>query len=364
MKILMVGTVRTKKSGGMTNHTEELIKELRRQGQTVEHFKLSSKKELPNLIGKTIIIYKKTIGLSIKLIKDYKKYDIVHIQSSGPLLGFIHAFVGALWKKTNGPPLFVTFHYRPDKRFLIRYHKMINFTISRVDYIFVVSNKQKDNLKQLFRIPTSTEISTIHNGFDEKEFKPISIEKARSKLNLPQDKKIILNIGHLLPVKGLDYLIESVKNISMKRKNILCIIIGHGSLKKDLEKQIKKHCLEDYIKLVGPKPHDEIPLWLNACNIFVLSSLWEGNPTVMFEALGCAKPFVGTNVGGIPEIIISEDLGLLCEPANFKDLTEKILIALDKKWEHKKIMKYGEQFTWANISKETIKAYEKILSNK
>ena len=75
MKILMVGTVRTKKSGGMTNHTEELIKELRRQGQTVEHFKLSSKKELPNLIGKTIITYKKTIGLSIKLIKDYKKYS-------------------------------------------------------------------------------------------------------------------------------------------------------------------------------------------------------------------------------------------------------------------------------------------------
>jgi glycosyltransferase involved in cell wall biosynthesis len=84
----------------------------------------------------------------------------------------------------------------------------------------------------------------------------------------------------------------------------------------------------------------------------------------MFEALGCGKPFVGTNVGGIPEIIISEDFGLLCKPANPKDLTEKILIAIDKKWEYKKIMKYADQFTWNNISKVTIKAYEKVLINK
>ena len=58
----------------------------------------------------------------------------------------------------------------------------------------------------------------------------------------------------------------------------------------------------------------------------------------MFEALGCGKPFVGSNVGGIPEIIISEDFGLICEPSNPKDLTDKILIAMDKKWEHKKII--------------------------
>jgi len=364
MKILMIGTVRTKKSGGMTNHTEELIKELRKLGNTVEHYKISSGNEYPKMIEQIIKLYKKTIGLSIKLFFDSKKFDIIHIQSSGPLGGFIHAFVGAIWKRSTGPPFFVTFHYRPDKNFLIKYYNLFKFTLSRVDYFFVVSNKQMDNFAQLFGPVMLIKISTITNGFDSSKFKPISTEKAISTLNLPHNKKLILNVGHLIPVKGLDYLIESVKNISAQRKDILCIIIGYGPLKKDLEKQIKKLGLEDHVKLVGAKPHDEIPLWLNACNFFVLPSLWEGNPTVMFEALGCAKPFVGTNVGGIPEIIISEDFGLLCEPGNSKDLTEKILIALDKKWDYEKIMKYAEQFTWNNIAKKTIDVYERIFDNK
>lgn len=55
--------------------------------------------------------------------------------------------------------------------------------------------------------------------------------------------------------------------------------------------------------------------------------------TVMFECLGCGKPIVGTKVGGVPEIITSEDYGFLVEPANSEDLAEKILIALDKEWD-------------------------------
>lgn len=84
---------------------------------------------------------------------------------------------------------------------------------------------------------------------------------------------------------------------------------------------------------------------MNACDLFVLPSLSEGNPTVMFECLGCGKPFIGTKVGGIPEIIVSDDYGLLCEPANSEDLAEKILIALDKEWDEEKIRNYAKQFT-------------------
>jgi glycosyltransferase involved in cell wall biosynthesis len=90
--------------------------------------------------------------------------------------------------------------------------------------------------------------------------------------------------------------------------------------------------------------HDEIPVWMDACDVFVLPSLNEGSPIVMFESLGFGKPFVGTKVGGIPEIITSEDYGLLCEPANQKELAEKILAALDKEWDDEKIRKYAEQF--------------------
>ena len=77
---------------------------------------------------------------------------------------------------------------------------------------------------------------------------------------------------------------------------------------------------------------------MNACDLFVLPSLNEGNPTVMFEALGCGKPFVGTKVGGVPEVIASDDYGLLVEPADPEDLAEKILVALDREWDREAIL--------------------------
>ena len=98
----------------------------------------------------------------------------------------------------------------------------------------------------------------------------------------------------------------------------------------------------------------------NVADLFVLPSLFEGNPTVMFEALGVGLPFIGTNVGGIPEIIISDEYGLLCEPANPKDLAENIMIGLNKEWNREKIMEYANQFTWENIANKTREIYELI----
>lgn len=87
------------------------------------------------------------------------------------------------------------------------------------------------------------------------------------------------------------------------------------------------------MKLLGLKPYNELPLWMNAADIIFLPSINEGNPSVMFEAFGVGLPFIGTKVGGIPEVIISEDYGLLVESSNPTDLTEKIITALNKKWD-------------------------------
>jgi len=66
-------------------------------------------------------------------------------------------------------------------------------------------------------------------------------------------------------------------------------------------------------------------------------------------------------VGGVPEIITSEDYGSLCEPANPKDLAEKILIGLDKEWDREKILEYAQRFTWENITKEIMGIYKLLI---
>ncbi len=216
---------------------------------------------------------------------------------------------------------------------------------SKDTYIFEQANVPRDR------------IYTIPNGFKNNLFFPSDTEISRVKLGLPRNKKILLSVGHLLPTKGYAYMIESLKQIVDEREDFHYFIVGSGKLRRDLEKQVSASRLQNFITFVGVKPHYEIPLWMNACDIFVLPSINEANPTVMFEALACGKPFIGTRVGGVPEIIVSDEYGLLAEPANPEQLAQKIAVALEKNWNRDKIRAYGEKFTWENIAMEILKVY-------
>lgn len=206
----------------------------------------------------------------------------------------------------------------------------------------------------------SDKIYYIPNGYGG-QFKPMSMSECRERLNLPQDKKILLNVALLHgPVKGHIYFIKAFKQIVKKRTDVIGIIVGSGKLEASLKNLIDELDLNQYVHLVGSKPHSEVPLWMNACDVFVLPSLNEGNPNVMFEALGCGKPFVGTKVGGVPDIITSDEYGLLVEPADSNDLAEKILLALDREWDREVILAHAKQFTWENIVQQLIKVYQKV----
>ena len=288
--------------------------------------------------------------------KNNIKFDLVHSQftwSSG--------YVGAKLKEKYNSPFIVTARgydiydlpFRDEE-----WKEKIRYVLNSADYIITVSNS---NLKCIRKLNVKTPAKVIQNGFRADLFYPRESVACRKTIDLPLNKKIILTVGNLVEIKGHKHLIEAVKEVIKYRQDILCIIIGSGNLKNKLEKQIKNLRLENYVKLVGRKPHDKIPIWMNACDVFVLPSLNEGNPNVMFEALGCGKPFVGTKVGGIPEIITSEDYGILCEPANLEELTEKILITLDKKWDCRKIRGHAVQFRIEYKTKEILKVYKQVV---
>lgn len=144
------------------------------------------------------------------------------------------------------------------------------------------------------------------------------------------------------------------------RKDVLCIIIGNGPLESALKGEVNRLGLQSVVVFPGRKSHEEMSIWINASDIFVLPSLNEGNPTVMFEALGCGKPFIGSKVGGVPEIINSREYGILVEPADPADLAEKILFALQTTWSHENIWKYARQFTWKNISRDILEVFSAV----
>ena len=297
--------------------------------------------------------YFKAIERLIK--KKNIKFDLIHAHFTWP-----SGYAGAKLKEKYNIPLIITAHGYdiydlPFRNELLR--KKVEYALNSADCIITVSNS---NLKYINKLNIKTSVKIIPNGFRSDLFYPIPKDRARKKLNLSINKKIILNVGNLVEVKGHEYLILAIKEILKRRKDVMCIIVGSGELKKGLEKLVKKLNLQDHIKFVGAKPHEEIPLWMNACDVFVLPSLKESFGIVQIEAMACGKPIVATHNGGSEEII-KEKTGILVEPRNPKQLKEALNKALDKEWNGQKIVEYSKRFSWEEIVKKILDIYRETL---
>lgn len=292
-----------------------------------------------------------------KLLKKQNiKFDIIHAHFTWP-----SGAVAVELKKKLEVPVVITEHTSTT----------FQKAIDRQDPIFIHSWQMSDavirvrgsdiSLMENVGVPLEN-IHHIPNGYDHKKFFALDKQLCREKLCLPTSTKIILNVGNLYSdIKGHFYLIESMKEVVSKRDDVLCFIVGDGVLRDKLETQISSSNLQNHVKIVGSKPHHEISLWMNACDLFVLPSLRESFGVVQIEAMACGKPVVATYNGGSEEIVISEDYGLLAEKENSNDLAEKIDFALDKIWNKEKIINYAEQYQWELICGQIQQIYERIL---
>lgn len=358
LRVLMIGPLA--RTGGVANHTVHLTKALRDAGLQIILYNSNFDEDMPKPIINIIKIYRRTLGQLYFSIKNRASYDIVHVQASGGLAGFLNAIAAAIAVLIlRNKKMILTFHYSDTENFVRKYKHLTNVIINLTVNLLVVSDRQRKSFLNAGVV--DEKIKLIPNGYSPDLFSPIDPSVARARLNLPVDRKILVNIGHLEEYKGQKYLIESMRRIVPARQDIMLNIVGQGSLMGSLQSRINKYGIERSTLLAGGnKPPEEIPLWLNACDVFVLPSLNEGNPTVMFEALGCGKPFVGTSVGGIPDIIINEKLGILVEPGDPEGLADAILRALETEWDKEYIREYAGQFTWGDIAKQIIEVYESV----
>jgi glycosyltransferase involved in cell wall biosynthesis len=235
------------------------------------------------------------------------------------------------------------------------FYILIKIILNQADKVITVS---KSNFEKIKELGFAEKTIIIPNGFNPNIFRKLDKLEIRKKLNLPPKKKIIITVGNLVPVKNQEVLIKSMSSLLKKEKNVVLYIIGDGILKEDLQKSIDKKGLNNYVKLVGKKPHEEIALWMNAADLFVLSSRAESFGVVNIEALACGKPVVTTINGGSEEIISSEECGFLVgDPDDYEKFAEMIDKALKKKWNPEIIIKYSEKYTWSRV----IKKFDKLF---
>ncbi|MBW1971452.1 MAG: glycosyltransferase [Deltaproteobacteria bacterium] len=249
------------------------------------------------------------------------RFHLIHAHWVVPT-GIIGIFLGMIFRCP------VILHARgTDITYLFKnrfFKKLGKFLFNRAERIISVSDNQKKLIVDSFFIPDE-KISVIPNGVDTYLFSPKEKNFVRKDLKLQMESFIILFIGGLIPVKGLFNLVKAACILKEYKDKLYFIIIGEGEEKSKLIKIANDLEVLDFFFFAGQKAHEEIPLWMNASDLFVLPSLSEGLPNVVLEALSTGLPVIASNVGGINEVITEEVNGLLFKPGDPEDLAKAIL---------------------------------------
>jgi glycosyltransferase involved in cell wall biosynthesis len=198
--------------------------------------------------------------------------------------------------------------------------------IQRADGVIAVCHELERQVVEFDVTPNK--VRTIISGIDSSVFHPGSRGEARAELGIAPKGSVLLFIGNLVPVKGLDVLIDACSLLLRTGVRFTCHLIGQGPLRSRLEARVAKLGLQENVKLLGSKPHHQLPTWFRAADIFVLPSRSEGLPTVLLEALASGTPFVASRVGGIPELA---HLGpcRLVRPDDPRQLAEALRLMVD-----------------------------------
>jgi len=185
--------------------------------------------------------------------------------------------------------------------------------------------------------------SVIHyNGIDREKFHPLDRAEVCRKLGLDAKRRRVLYVGNLVPVKGPTVLAKAAEQLAETD----VIFVGSGT-----EKINTGRC-------VGARSHDEIALWMNACDVLCLPSLNEGLPNVLLEAMACGLPVVASRVGGVPEIVREGVNGLLTPAGDAAALAVALRQALMLRWDSVEIRKSVAAFDWDRNARELVQALE------
>jgi glycosyltransferase involved in cell wall biosynthesis len=144
-------------------------------------------------------------------------------------------------------------------------------------------------------------VRVIIDGVDRTRFSPGCKRQAQDRLELPADVRHLLFVGNLVPVKGIDVLLDACRRLPSDERWQLHLI-GEGPQRLALQRQAKALGIEQHVTFHGALAHEQLPDWFRAADLLVLASRSEGVPNVLLEAMACGLPFVASQVGGIPEI--------------------------------------------------------------
>lgn len=301
---------------------------------------------------------------ALKLLYNYfKKSDYIHFNFLNPnrcklplLLSFLFPrkkLVGTLHLSMP-----ILSHY-PLKPQIMRV--LLSLLYKNISIMICVSEENKNFFCKYYWFDKNKCV-VIYNGIDAEKYQ-ITIDKnsKRKELGLSQDDVVFITIARLCEQKGHIYLIEAIRKIIPEFPEAKFLFVGDGELRDFIQSKIKAYNLQNNVLIIGFR--NDIPELLQISDCMVLSSIWEGFPYVVIEAMAAGVPVIAPAVNGVPEAVENGSTGFLIPPRDSEILQEKISIVLKDKNTSKNFSSNARskvrQFTYEKMIRETEEIFDK-----
>jgi D-inositol-3-phosphate glycosyltransferase len=384
-----IGPLGTSDTGGMSVYVRELSRWLGAAGHQVDIFTCAGADEperrlypnvqlirLPSAFGKVQAGENRPELLPrvFQELDDYARshrrdYDIVH--SHYWLSGVVGAMAQARWRR----PHLTMFHTlgavknaarsgEVESQIRIAHEQWLAMTADRV---IVAAQRELDHLVGFYHA-RRTHISVIPCGVNLDLFQPSDRKAARRRLGLVPDDAIVLYVGRFAPVKGVDRLIASVREIRDRFAGLQVLIVGGDGKQAPGSKLLMdladRSGLKAVIRFMGRVEQSDLPVYYNAADLLALPSRYESFGLVVLESLACGIPVVATPVGMVESIVQEGVNGTVTASADPGDIGNGIARVLaqshEKGWCATKIRATAENYGWPRVAAAVTDIYEAL----
>ena len=228
------------------------------------------------------------------------------------------------------------------------------WSLKRAARVLSVSENLRQYAISLGVDPERTQ--TVPNGIDTDLFYPREREAARVRQGIPAGAKMILSAGTLAECKGHHRIVAALAKLRGGGMEAVLVIAGgasrDGHFEQNIRESIEQFGLRDSVRLTGRVAPSELAELMSAADVFCLASDREGWPNVVHEAQGCGAPVVATAVGGVPEMLPSEEYGYVIPPLDVEAMAAALHKALTRQWDREAISVWARSRSWEKVAQE------------
>jgi len=304
-------------------------------------------------------------------------YDLVHANF------WMSGMVAMLLKERLDIPFVITFHalglvrslhQKESDKFPKERIPVEHEIIQQAGCIVAECPQDAEDLQTLYGADKDKMV-IIPCGFNPEEFFPIHKQEARKHLQLPPDGNILLQLGRIVPRKGIDNVIRALKYLPAALRPVHLLIVGgdqdseHGPCAAELRRLAaiarEEGVMED-VTFTGPRQHEELKYYYSAADIFISTPWYEPFGITPLESMACGTPVIGSDVGGIKFTVVHGETGFLVPPKAPAALAEKISCLLGDpllagRMGAAAVKRVNHYFTWKKIARQMQVAYNALI---